>query len=486
MKTKTGDKTVAVIYSADTKQIVLPEGMSNRDGMEWLARKEKEDQREVSIHEVVDAYPFDGALALHKTLAKIYGWVDLAPTPGFFGSSPPKMVGVRTGPGPDDTVQVPWGTIQIPGISGSLTTGIAVRNGRPMFTIGGVVKRKHEKEVAEIAKLTRGFVREESIYRGKPIKVAFPDAEEASDLDDFNPRFLDLSDVRPEELVFSKDVMTLISTNLFTPIEQTQLCRDHQIPLKRGILLAGPYGVGKTLTAYVAAKKCAENGWTFVYLDSVADLERAIYFAQQYAPAMIFAEDIDQVLNGSDRTEAVNRILNTIDGVDTKASEMLVVLTTNHVDRINQAMLRPGRLDAVISVGPPDTEAAIRLVRQYGRGLVADTADLHKVGETLDGSIPAVIREVVERAKLAAISRMSAGDVLTIEAADLLIASDSMITHLELLKPKAEDPRSNAEKAAEIKAAATIEAAHIHNSAQRPPNGKGSGDTSSALRPRPS
>jgi transitional endoplasmic reticulum ATPase len=479
MQHKPEDKSVVVIHSDDTKKIILPDGMGFKDAMEWLARKEEEDQRKVKIHEYVDAYPLDGALALSKAMADKYGWTNLVPTPGFFGDEPPGMVGVRTGPNPEDVVQVPWGRCNIPGIAGYIQTGMTMRNGRPVFTIGGVVKRKHEKEIADIATLTREFVKKESIYRGKAIRVHFPDPDTVENPDDFNPVFLDLSNVKPEELVFSDETYELIRTNLFTPIERTQQCRDHQIPLKRGVLLAGDYGVGKTLTAYVAAKKCQENGWTFIYLDSVQDLGKSIYFAQQYAPAMIFAEDIDRVLSGNDRGEKVNEILNTIDGVDTKHSELIVALTTNHIDRINQAMLRPGRLDAVISVGPPDADAAIKLVRQYGRGLVDESADLTEVGKELSGRIPAVIREVIERAKLGAVSRVDSSETLVIQPADLLVAVTSMLKHLELLKPQEEDKRSDIEKAAVV-LAGSIDST---NGRQKEEQDRGNG-RSSASRPR--
>lgn len=450
VKPKTEDQTIGVTRSSETKQIILPEGMSCKDGMVWLSRKDEEEERSVAIHEYVDAYPLDGALALTRAMQETYGWTNLVPTPGFFGDTPPSMVGVRTGPNPEDVVQVPWGRMEIPGVEGYISTGMSLQKGRPVFTIGGVVKRKYEKEISKLATATRKIVATDSIYRARAIRVAFPDPSDTPNPDDYNPTFLDLSSVKPEELIFPEDVKEMIHTNLFTPIERTEECRKHKIPLKRGILLAGPYGVGKTLTAYVAAKKCVENGWTFIYLESVRDLQAAIFFAQQYGPAMIFAEDIDQVLGKEDRDQATNDILNTIDGVDTKASEMIVTLTTNHVERLNQAMLRPGRLDAVIVVSEPDAKAAEKLIRMYARGLIDDSVDLTAIGEKLAGRIPAVIREVVERAKLGSIARVSPGTELAMVPADLIVAADSMLGHLELLLPKKQDKRSDREKAAEI------------------------------------
>jgi len=359
------------------------------------------------------------------------------------------MIGVKTGPNPEDVVQVPWGQMQIPGVEGYLETGFSIVKGRPVFTLNGVVKRKNEKEVAEVARQMRLFLKTNSIYRGKAIRIDFPDLEDATSLQDFEPEFLDLSNVRPEELIFSDDVQANIQANLFTPILHSDTCRKAGIPLKRGVLLAGPYGTGKTMTAYVAAKYAEDNGWTFLYLKDVNDLAIAIQFAKMYGPSVIFAEDLDNALGTSQRNTDVNGILNTIDGVDTKDSEIIVVLTTNHVDRINKAMLRPGRLDAVINVMPPNGEAAVKLVHQYARGLLKTDDDFTNVSKLLNGKIPAVIREVVERAKLAAIAAAPTEDLI-ITAKALEIAAKSMSGQLALLTPQEPDDRSDIEKAADV------------------------------------
>lgn len=429
-------KDVAIQFTGN--QIILPDGMDFDEGIKWLQRKKVEDEREVAINEQVDAFPLDGALAFHKAIARKYGFAGLVPIPGFFGPRPPAMIGVATST--SETVQVPWGRLEIPNISGFLQTLVGQKDGRQVFVIGGTVRQKHKKEVAELARMTRDIVKEESIYRGKAIKVSFPELDpEDFDPTSHQPKFIDTRNVSADELVFSKDVALLVKDSLFTPIEKTEQCRKYRIPLKRGILLEGPYGTGKTLTAYVAAKKAVDNGWTFIYLNSVRELKRAIYFGQQYGPAVIFAEDIDQVLRGN-RDDEMNAILNTIDGVDTKGSELIVVLTTNHVENINPAMLRPGRLDAVVPVRPPDGEAVGRLIKLYARGLVPETEDLSAAGKILNGHIPAVIREVVERSKLSAVGRLEPGEELKLCGDDLVSAAKSMMAQVELINPNTPPP----------------------------------------------
>ena len=135
-----------------------------------------------------------------------------------------------------------------------------------------------------------------------------------------------------------------------------------------------------------------------------------------------------------------------IDGIESKDTEIMVVLTTNHVERINAAMLRPGRLDAVIPVDPPDASAAIRLVQKYSGDLLVEDG-LVEVGKVLAGQIPAVIREVCERSKLTAIAHH--GDADEIRAEDLLAAATGMRQQMGLLAPVEPDERSDMEKAAD-------------------------------------
>ena len=454
----TDDKMVDV--ERHGKKLIIPEGMKYADAREWLARKEKSEEEVASVYELVETFPLDGSYAFMRAMERIYGWTDIVPTPGFWGPTPPMMIGLQVDV--DKTVQVLWGRATIPNVEGFLDTGFALKDGRIIFAIRGQVKRKDLPEVKKIAALTREIATQESVYKGKAIRIAFEKVTpENFNPDDAMPTFFDTRTVKVEDLVFPDVVQELVEVNIFTPIEKTAECRKHQIPLKRGILLEGPYGTGKTLTADVSAKKAVDNGWTFIYLENVKQLQQAIYFAQQYQPAVIFAEDIDSVVTG-ERDEEMNDILNTIDGVDTKRSEIMVILTTNHVDLINKAMLRPGRLDAVISVRPPDAKAVNKLVRLYGRTLLDKEENIDEACEVLAGQIPATVREVVERSKLAAIRRRG-GETLRLTGDDLKLSAKGMMAHLELMVPTIEDKRSVQEKSATIIAKAVESLGHTSN-----------------------
>lgn len=420
----------------DGKKITLPGDpapMAISDAITALERKQKDENQEVDVFEIIEAFPLDGAVAFVKALKHLYGWANSIPTPGFFGPENPKMITVKTGL--TSSVQVPWGRFQVPGVENPIEVSATRTASGPAFVVGGTVRKREQGVIKQIAELTRDILKKESIYRGKAVRLKVDSDGELQLRGE--PDFIDTSSAKPEDLIMSRDIEEQIETSLLTPIKHTQACIDNGIPLNRGILLEGKYGTGKTMTAMMTGQCCENNDWTFILLDNVKGLKEALLFAQRYQPAVVFAEDVDRIADNRD--ESGNDLLNTIDGALTKSAKVITCLTTNYVERIHNAMLRPGRLDAVISVTPPDGEAVSRLLRLYGRDLIAKDESLCEVGEVLDGQIPATIREVVERSKLAMISR---GDNLLVEN-DLLIAAKGMTRHLELLNGK---PESNVSK----------------------------------------
>lgn len=434
-----GMKTQDTQITYSGTKIVLPDTptpMSLDAAMETLDRRQRADQEIVQVSEVIDAFPFDGLVAFVEALRHVYGYVGTTKTPGFFGS-PPTFLSVQTGPNTFE--QVPWGSFEVSGIKGYLKTEITKVRGRPCFVIGGEVRQGDVAQVHRLAQVTREIVKTHSIYKGKAFQLEVIPAKSTAGAATIDvsepPEFLNTSETQENELIFSRSLAASIEANLFTPIRYTDVVKAAGIPLKRGVLLEGPYGTGKTQTANVTAKLCEEHGWTFILIKSVAGLSAAIPFAKLYAPAVVFAEDIDRVLEGQDRNHGMDAILNTIDGIDAKGSEIMVVLTTNHVDRINKAMLRPGRLDAVLSVTAPDAIAVGKLIRLYGRDLIQDNADLTQASEVLAGTIPAIIREAVERAKLYELANRKGKALVTLTGASIHQAALSMTDHLKHLEP---------------------------------------------------
>ena len=414
-------------------KIILPEGMSNVRAADHLLKLEEYDNQEVEFHEPINGFVWDAAAALRVVIDRKFGFSMGIATPGFFGEKPPQMIGVEIDV--NKTIQVPWGRFTLPGMNGFLQTSTSRSgDGMTILELAGKTSRKYQHIVSEIAEDTRKELSVRSIYRSKAIRLQFKDGRSVKEIPDV--RFVDLSGIDPESLFFNEDVAVQINTNIYTPILNTEECLRCGIPLKRGIVLAGNYGTGKTLVAAATAKYATQNGWTFIYINSVDELSTAIQFARMYKRCIIFAEDIDRAATLT-REDDVNEILNTIDGIDTKSSQIMVILTTNHVEMINPAMLRPGRLDSVIIVEPPDKETVQRLCRYYAGALLDKDENIEAVGLELAGVIPAVIRECVERAKLYAISLgHHKNGAAFLDCSALLHSAKGLKKQLELINKK--------------------------------------------------
>jgi SpoVK/Ycf46/Vps4 family AAA+-type ATPase len=412
-----------------------PGMMPEEKAIEALQRKIDDENQLFHVIEIIDAYPHDGAIAFYKAMCELYGWASPQTIRSFFGDQLPEMMSIKVGPRNDQVVQVPVGMFLLPNVDEEIYTDFTTigADEKPVFRIHGEVKKKDKHLLVELAQKTREILKEQSIYRGQPIAMNVNDSGKLNF--ETPPEFIDVSDVRPEsDLLFDDDIKAQIDTNLFVPIRQTAMCRKHKIPLRRGILLSGAYGTGKSLTARSTAKVAQENGWTFILLDKIKGLKVALEFANRYSPAIVFAEDVDRV--ASVRTDTINDLINTIDGVVSKRAEIMTVLTTNFVEKLDPVILRPGRLDAVITLRAPGSDTVVKLIRHYAGMLVAVNEDIHAAGEELSGQIPATIREAVERAKLGMIGR--AGTSVTCE--DLVTAAQTMKNHLLLLSKQPNEP----------------------------------------------
>lgn len=423
--------------------LTVPENMSIDNAIDLLHRRQEFEEEPTAVKRDFNVFPWDGAFALSKALESKFGWAAAQSTPSFFGDQPPKLIDIEIDYGVK--TQVAWGRFGIPTLSYGFVECDVARNrdGQLCFSLYSKVLRKDEKVVLELFEEIEKLLEAGSIYAGKAFKIRFRD-DNGHALSMPSPEFLRTDHVNKDMLIYNDEVMDAIQTNLFTPIERIQDCIANDVPVKRGVLLGGAYGTGKTLAATVASRLAVDNNVTYLYVPRADELGDAIAFAKQYqsTACVIFCEDIDRAING-ERSVEMDDILNILDGIDTKGNKIITVLTTNHLENINPAMLRPGRLDAVIDVEKPNASAIAKLIHLYGKGTVDPTADLSEVGQTLEGVIPAVVAEVVKRAKLAQLNLQPAGtqiQVITSEA--LLSAAVTMRKQVDALaalnKPKEE------------------------------------------------
>lgn len=389
-------------------KIILPEGADINDVIESLERRRDFEDQSTTIHVTIPVAPWDGAHALQLAINQELGLFNQMSS--LDGNAHQIDIEVEFG----KTVQIPWGKFELPGMDEAVVrTGTAMEDGRLVFQCHVSCLRKHEPRIRRLLDTVREIALTQSLHKGKAFSISFTDGS-GNTIEMPKPKFFALT---PDEPIFRKDLQSSIERNVFVPIKLAAERKAHGMSLKRGVLFAGEYGVGKTLLASYIARTAIAAGWTFIYVKNSAELPQALQWAMQYQPVVVFAEDVERVA-GLDRTEKVNTLLNQLDGVDGKASEILTVLTTNHSDRINAAMRRPGRIDLVVPVLPPDAETVERMVRAFAGASLDAGEDLTNVGTILEGQIPARVREAVNRAELEA-SRRTGKVTSLITAADL-------------------------------------------------------------------
>ena len=122
-------------------QIVISGGeeLSLEQAHKVLAAKYQEEEGDVRVNEPVKCFPLDGATALFDVVRETFGWTSLEPTPGFFGSRPPELLGVEVNY--NETRQIPWGRMSLPGMAGYLEAGVTRSTLGPL---GVPYRRSHQ------------------------------------------------------------------------------------------------------------------------------------------------------------------------------------------------------------------------------------------------------------------------------------------------------------------------------------------------------
>lgn len=409
-------------------KLVLPESMTPQKAVKVLNAHIEQQETTTTFSKTFPYRPWDGALAFQRAVKRLTGTTGIGKgtamggLAGFGGSNPPQMLNVPTGV--DTEEQVPWGSIEIPLFEA--TAELAAKRDYDLgnlFVLSIDAKRKYRAAIQGLFLLIQEELEERSIYRGQ----AF-DGEGM-------PNFIDLRSVDESKVIYSDDVMVQLDANLWSLLEHSQSMRDSGLPLKRAVLLHGPYGTGKTLAAFLSAKKAVANGWTFVYCrPGKDDLEDVMQTARLYQPSVVFFEDVDVISDGSTAgRDTVSRLLDVFDGIQAKGTELMAVLTTNHPEKIHKGMVRPGRLDAVIEVGALDQAGVGRMLSALvpEKDLDMDI-DLTKIYDAMEGFLPAFVKEAIDRAIRYSISR-NGGKVAKLGTDDFVYAANGLRPQLDMM-----------------------------------------------------
>jgi len=201
----------------------------------------------------------------------------------------------------------------------------------------------------------------------------------------------------------------------------------------RGVLLYGPPGCGKTFLVRALASsgqlsvhsvKGAElmDKWVGSSEKAVRDLFRR---ARDSAPSLVFLDEVDALAPRRGQSgdsgvgdRVVAALLTELDGVE-PLRDVVVLGATNRPELIDPALLRPGRLERLVFVPPPDAEARAAVLRAAGGSVpLADDVDLDALAESLEGYSAADCAALLREAALAAMrSSMDAADVTAADVA---------------------------------------------------------------------
>ncbi|HEX2681272.1 MAG TPA: AAA family ATPase [Candidatus Dormibacteraeota bacterium] len=228
--------------------------------------------------------------------------------------------------------------------------------------------------------------------------------------------FQSLPRVERSDVVLPTGVLERIERHTITFSEHAQQLLAAGRSLKRGMLLFGLPGTGKTLTVMYLAGRMPGRTVLLTTGRGLGMVETVAKMARQLAPSMIVLEDVDLVaeertMPGFGARPVLFELLNEMDGLRDD-QDVIFVLTTNRPDILEPALAaRPGRVDLAVELPLPDPDGRHRLLELYSRGLSLVGIDLDRIVASTDGATPAYIKELLRKAALRALEAGSGTDV---------------------------------------------------------------------------
>jgi len=230
---------------------------------------------------------------------------------------------------------------------------------------------------------------------------------------------IEIPSVRWEDVGGLYDVKQELREAVEWPLKYPESFKRLGIKPPKGILLYGPPGCGKTLLAKAVA---TESGANFVAVKGpeifskwVGESERAIREifrkARQVAPCVVFLDEVDAIapmrgmsIGDSMVTErVVSQLLTEMSGIE-NLEGVVVIGATNRPDILDPALLRPGRLDRLIYVPPPDFMSRLEILKIHTRNMpLAEDVDLEELARATEGYSGSDLEVLVREAGMMAL-----------------------------------------------------------------------------------
>jgi hypothetical protein len=283
---------------------------------------------------------------------------------------------------------------------GDSRLALLVQRGSERFQPGVTVEVLAVDRTAADACLAdlRNAMRKRNVYRGHIVSL-FADQT-------LHVNFHRLPPIARDQIILPAGLLERIERQSVGFAKHAERLRAAGRHLKRGMLLHGSPGTGKTLTAMYLAGRMPDRTVLLITGRSMGLLEQACAMARVLQPATIVLEDVDLIAEERTRQQGncsplLFELLNQMDGLADDA-DILFVLTTNRPDLLEPALAaRPGRIDLAIEVPLPDADCRRRLFELYARGLKVST-NFEPYVERTAGASAAFIRELLRKAALVA------------------------------------------------------------------------------------
>ncbi|MDG6100782.1 AAA family ATPase [Dactylosporangium aurantiacum] len=228
---------------------------------------------------------------------------------------------------------------------------------------------------------------------------------------------LELAKVTLDDVGDMAEVKQTLTESVLWPLSYPDAFSRLGVEPPRGVLLYGPPGCGKTFLvkaiagtgkANVLSVKGAEllSKWVGESERAVRELFRR---AREAAPTLVFLDEVDalaptrgQATDGGTTDRVVAALLTELDGVESLRN-VVVIGATNRPDLVDPALLRPGRLERLVFVPPPDADARAEILRTASKSVpLAADVDLPSLAASLDRFSAADCAALIRESALAA------------------------------------------------------------------------------------
>jgi hypothetical protein len=242
------------------------------------------------------------------------------------------------------------------------------------------------------------LMRVHDVFRGQVLSFTASE-HHGNELVTFLPR----PAIAAQDVVLPEGVLDNIERHIIGIAEWSEDLLGAGQHLKRGLLLHGPPGTGKTHTIRYLTGRLTSSTIILLTGRSIRFIDQAAALARRLQPSMVVLEDVDLVATDRDFTQDGNpllfSLLDAMDGVGADA-DVTFALTTNRADILETALAdRPGRVDLAIEIPRPDAQCRRRLLEVYARDLAVD-ADLDEVVAGSEGVTASFIKELIRRSVL--------------------------------------------------------------------------------------